>query len=392
MSIANHKGGYNKTLRVQQNSSNESICVLRAPFLKKAENYSLQVTDFFINVTPELNQELDEQFRIVAYEDDFPRGFNLTDRVFTPQKCYTVSEYAVQLQEFFQKFSFLFWKYGITGPRGVTPEQIDTFIDPDDFAARPVNFTKHNLVPNLLAVAGNIDEGWVDLPRICSCSLDSDLRLNIRLEPVFLANFFIHCKPHFAKRLGFPTYMFQIYNDTAFAGTVNLLPPETIFQVGPAPEGTYLFMDVVNDREPPPDYTNWRSAYTIRELDDRISIDLVSTFPVSRKISVLDGKETQEYLLARFDLSNYKEFSNVYSQDDERMLGTTEITENFQAGLENLTRGNADYESNMLLSGSINQVHLMLYTRYLEHNEIVRVPTDVTDGFWHTRILFSKKV
>ena len=386
MSVANNKGGFNTTLRVEQNSSNEVLCSLGKPFIKKTENWALSVTDFFINTTPELNRELAEQFRIVSYEAPLPAGFRDADYIFTPQKCYTVCEYAVQLQEFFRKFGFLFWRYGVTNPRGIDPVEEAAFITP----ATPVNFTKKNMVP---AGNGLVNEGWLDLPRVCSCFLDSDLRLNIRLEPVFVANFFIQCKPHFAKRLGFPDYIFQIFDDSNAPGViVNLLPPtDALLQVGPAPPGGYLFVDDVANRTAPNDPTTFQSKFTIRELDDRVSLDLVSTFPASRKINVLDGVEEQEYLLARFDLSSYKEFENVYRQDDERMLGTTEITENFQAGLENLTRGNPDYESNHLLSGSINQVHLMLYTRYLEHNKIVRVKTDCTDGFWHTRMLFSKK-
>ena len=390
MSIANAKGGFNTTLRVQQNSSNEALCSLQKPFLKKSENWAVQVTDFFINVTPELNRELTEQFRIVSYEGPIP-GLKKTDYIFIPQKCYTVCEYAVQLQEFFRKFGFLFWRYGVINPVGIEPEEEKAFIDAANIPTTGVNFTKRNIMINPDTGALD-DEGWVEMPGICSCSLDSDLRLNITLSPTFLANFFIHCEPHFVKRLGFPTYMFQIYDDTNAPGAViDIKAPDSMLQVGPAPEGTYVFVDAVANRTAPPDDLTYRSDFTIRELDDRVSLDLVSTFPASRKINVFEGIEEHEYLLARFDLSSYKQFENVYKQDDERMLGTTEITENFQAGLENLTRGNPDFESNHLLSGSINQVHLLLFTRYLEHNKVVRVPTDVTDGFWHTRMLFSKK-
>ena len=68
MSIANQKGGFNVTLRVTQNSSSESLCVLQKPLLKKAENWSLQVTDLFVNSTPPLNRQMGEQFRIHALE------------------------------------------------------------------------------------------------------------------------------------------------------------------------------------------------------------------------------------------------------------------------------------------------------------------------------------
>ena len=129
----------------------------------------------------------------------------------------------------------------------------------------------------------------------------------------------------------------------------------------------------------------------MRELDDRLSLDLVSTFPASRKINILDGVEQHDYILARFDLSDYKEFRSVTTQDPDTMSSSVEITETYEAGLENMTRGNPDYESNLLLNGSLQQIHLMLFTRYLENGVIKRVKAEMNDGFWHCRILFSKK-
>ena len=110
MSLANTKGGFNVTLRVTQTSSNESLCVLQKPLLKKAQNWSLQVTDLFINKTPPLNRELGEQFRIVPFDGDFSAGYRQEDYVFFPQNCYTIMEYVVQLQDFFNKFSCLVGK------------------------------------------------------------------------------------------------------------------------------------------------------------------------------------------------------------------------------------------------------------------------------------------
>ena len=142
---------------------------------------------------------------------------------------------------------------------------------------------------------------------------------------------------------------------------------------------------------PENDYT-WSSDATIRALDERVSLDVVCTFPTSRKISVLDGVEQHEFLLARFDLGNYKQFRSVTSQTSDQMLGTVQIEETFMAGIENLTRGNSNFESNLLLPGSIHQVHLMLYTRFRENGIIKRVKTNMDDAFWHIRMLFSKKM
>ena len=151
MSLANQKGGFNVTLRVEQTSNNESMCVLEKPLLKKAENWSLQVTDMLVNKTPVLNRQLTEQLRIVPFEANLPDGFRPSDYIFTPQKCYTVCEYVVQLQIFFHKFSFLFWKYGLVGVRGI-PDLLQIFIDAEDIATTGVNYTRSNIVPDLASI------------------------------------------------------------------------------------------------------------------------------------------------------------------------------------------------------------------------------------------------
>ena len=393
MSQVNIKGGFNALLRVTQNSSNESLCVLQKPLLKKSENWSLQVTDFFLNKTPPINMDQEVQLKIAAF-DVMSAGFRKDDYEFTPHRCYTIMEYVVQLQEFFKKFSFLFWKYGVGDVKGATEDQEDDFIETaEDIAGIGVNYTKFNWVPDEIARDFGegtelMNEGFGGYPLICSCSLGSDMKLKIKLQPIFLANFFIDCQDHLVRRLGFKKFLFHI---TTLGEPLDVTG--SLFIVAPAPEGGYApFVVSVTNRIVGPDDVTFETDFTVRELDERVSIDLVSTFPASRKIHVIDSKEQHDYILARFDLSNMKTFESVTFQDDAEMSTSTKITESYEAGIENLTRGNPDYASNLLLPGQLQQIHLMLYTRYLEDGVFRKVKTDVEDGFWHARIIFSKKI
>lgn len=386
MSIANQKGGFNVTLRVTQNGSAESMCVLQKPILKKAENWSLQITDLFINKTPALNRQLNEQLRIVPIADGgvFSAGYRPSDYIFTPENCYTVMEYVIQLQQFFNRFSFLFWRYGIANSLGTTPEQEAEFITGASIATTAVNYTHSNYVRNPDWEEGDedgdefVDEGYNNLIQICSASLDSDLKLRIHLKTQFLANFYIRLQDHFATRMGFPPILYLIVID----GQEQHEPPEVFGE---------LDAFIIQARIPPAGQTVV-SDKTIRELDDRVSLDLFSTFPASRKINVVNGVEQHEYLLARFDLSDYKTFESLTTHTSTEMVGSTEITETYEGGLENMTRGNPDYESNHLLSGSLQHVHLMLRTRYNEQGVMKTIPTEMNDGFWHCKMLFSKKL
>ena len=427
MSIANHKGGFSHTLRVTQNNKNESLCMLDKPFLKKAQNWSLQVTDFFINKVQALNLELDEQLRIIPYRAaGFGAGWKESDYVFTPKNCYTVLEYTIQLQEFFRKFSYLFMQFGVAVDvvNGVNTS-VAVFATDDEkngmitenFNATPVHYVRRNNVPSLDgngnvvpiydAAGQNVigveeaDEGYLGLRQICTCFVDNQLKLSIRLEPTFLANFFIQCSEPFRRRLGFMEFLYRLV-DIPNGGFISpgMDPPKPLFDEASNIQANgflQFHQDVLNSINPAniqalDGFGEFPSDFTIRELDDRLSLDVICTFPASRKIFVLDGNEDHEYLLARFDLSSYKEFEGVSTQNDEKMLESTKVTESFQAGMHNLTLHNPDYESNLLLPGSIHQVHLMLYTRYLQDNKIVSVKTDLTDGFWHIRMLFSKKI
>ena len=135
------------------------------------------------------------------------------------------------------------------------------------------------------------------------------------------------------------------------------------------------------------------SKYSLRDLDERLSQDISCTFPMSRKISVVNGVENHEYLLARFDLSTYKQFFAKTFQSDELMTKAVAIEETFQAGIENLTRHYPDYESNLLLTGQIQSIHLQVYTRYMDKGrKITRIPSNLDDGFFQVKLLFSKKI
>ena len=377
MSIANLRGGFNVLLNVTQNGSNESLCILQKPLLKKAENWSLQITDLHVNKTPPLNRELHEQLRIEPFGDAFNEGYRESDFVFTPKTgCYTVMEYVLQLQKFFDKFSFLFFKYGVENALGVTLEEEKEFVAEENIATTPVHYTRSNIV-------GGVEEGFLGKRKICVVSLSSDMRLNITLYPTFLSNFYIVCQPHFATRLGFPEAMFYITTDPGNEEAV-AFPPDVLFEE--------LDALTIDQRQVPLQEWTVTSNNSVRELDDRIALELTSTFPVSRKTSVLDGVQQETYVLARFDLSEYKLFETTTSQTNDGMSRETEITETYEAGLENLTRGNPDFESNHLLSGSLQQVHLVLRVQYRTRGVLETVPYDCNDGFWTTRMLFSKKV
>ena len=135
----------------------------------------------------------------------------------------------------------------------------------------------------------------------------------------------------------------------------------------------------------------YNSTSAFNSFDHRLTLDCVATFPLSNRITVVDGVEEHEFLLSRFPLADYKRFETDLRMDDYGVTNEVQIVEDVNVGLEDLSRGNPDIATVFLLPGNIQQVNLQLWTRYYKEGIINRVKTDMTRGFWSTKLLFSKK-
>lgn len=64
--VANSTNSYTKRLEVLQIGSHQSKCTLLTEFLKKAENYTMQIEKFVVNITPVINTITDPYIEIFA--------------------------------------------------------------------------------------------------------------------------------------------------------------------------------------------------------------------------------------------------------------------------------------------------------------------------------------
>jgi hypothetical protein len=134
--------------------------------------------------------------------------------------------------------------------------------------------------------------------------------------------------------------------------------------------------------------------YTVASLssfDLRLSLDVIATFPISTKPSVLDGAESNDFVLARFPTSAYQATSNRVDTIGGNMVMNVTLKERINTGLEDLTRDNTESISNHLLNGKIRHCNFRLENRYLQDGKIVRTPCDFTHGFFTIKLLFSKR-
>ena len=413
MSFVNEKGGFSKKLAILQNDSSESTTVLRHAFLKKAENYSLQIQDFFLNKMPEIHEyEADadiEIFQYEAYNGNWD-GVDERFRKFTARKCYSVIEYIRQLQEFFHRFSNLILTLGYRTRVGGGdtkympgfPASLVTRIYGADpgvtlpiYRQQNVNFTKSyawNDFNNGVYIQRGFGEViHYDEPteydyrggHIVSASLNTNKKIVIQFTKAFAFNFYLKLSDSFVRRTAFDQYLFKAWIPAIIPENTQLFLPDGV---------TFSFD--LNNRVIPPASFQFGSINTIDSLDERVSIDIVSVFPTSSKIESLDETESHEILLGRFPLKESISFRNTEKSDVSGSVNQSEISEIFVSGMRNLTSHNPYFESNHFLNGDIRQIIIQLYTRYWnrETKKFRRVQTDCQDACWILNLLFSKKL
>ena len=332
MTTANQKGGYLKRLSVSRDGESTSITTFRERFLKKTENYVLQIPRFITSATPKLNLISEAMFSI------YPRA-NVANPpaanalyTFTPTNYRSWSELGRQMQQFFVMITL------------VEDDKIEFSV---------------------------LDDGCFRL----------DLSTN------FCDRYYIRVGPETQKKTGFPEFIFQV-NGTEGAVTrhfdhtdgIQYLFEEDLL-------GVQRFAAFQEDVTEP---IKFESRYPLDSFDT-ISQDVIVTFPLSSKISVFNGKEEREFVLARFPLTDYKKIQSKIEIEDEEVFPSAVIKEELQIGLADLTGNNPEMISVFMLPGTIYHANFQLNTRYYSEGKIVSVPTDMENGFWNIELLFSKK-
>jgi len=301
---------------------NTSNTTLKTPLLKKSENYACQITDFFINKTPDLfPNELWSQphFEIVNFVPPPAIGIQqavpyIAERTFTPQRCKNVMDYFSQVQKFFKQYSHIFRRtVTIIEALGAGPH--DYSVLPN---ATSINFLKQEFLGGVnVGFGGKVDE--------VSVRLDSTLRLVFKCTPDFLQHFYIKVNPSIATALNLLTELFSV--DIAGVNYTAPQPDQPLLNALGALNAHYL-----NPIAAPATEKLFTSVFTLNALDFRKSLDVWVSMPIANHIECLNGKEELQHTIARFDLSNIKKFETTYTIGSEDFS----VHENFASGMENL--------------------------------------------------------
>ena len=380
MSIVNQKGGFVTSLRITRNNVNTSNTTLKTPLLKKSENYACQITDFFINKTPDIfPDELWDQPHIeiinfvpppaIGVQQPVPY-IDIAERTFRPQRCKNVMDYFAQLQKFFKQYSHVFRR---------TVTLIEALgADPHDYSVLPndsINFLMQEFI-------GGVNVGFGGKVDAVSVRLDSTLRVVLKCTPGFLRHFYIKINSSVATALNLPTELFSV--DILGANYTAPQPDQPLLNALGILNAHYL-----NVIAAPATNKLFTSVFTLNALDFRKSLDVWVSMPIANHIECLNGKEELQHTIARFDLTNMKKFETSYTIGSEGFS----VHEHFASGMENLTRQNPDFEGIHMMPGILQAVNVRLLSRWFDKStkKLISQDSDLTDGLWHLRLLFSKK-
>ena len=423
MTEANLRGGFLKTLTITRTGSHRSYTTLKDDLIKKTSNYVVQIPRFIMNNSTVLSLIDEVMFEILPLgrDGEDPENDNqFVDHIlpwpvelyqFRPKRYRTWVELARQLERFFHRFGTTAGLIGFPNFRNkddqndYNPVRYAEINDDPDYVQFP--FTNVGLTGVVFPYTDfnntKFDEmPWLELPgtnlegRHINFTLDDDGRFSLEFDAFFSNYFYIRVGEQTQRKTGFPQYMFVLSDDDdgdASHALTHLSTDPTDPDFDPL---TNLF-DAIGTFQTSVDNRvafkqKFTSKYPLENFDDRLSIDVVvAGIPSSTLTTALNGEEEHEYVLARFTLADYEKSATEVIVQGNQLQNTNVIRDILKIGLENLTRGNPDYTSIYMRPGKIRHLNMHLTTRYFSEGKIVSVPTEMNDGIWSLRLLFSKR-
>lgn len=345
MSVANRKGGFFRSLEISRDDSNTSDTVLGDDFLIKTSNYVLQVQHFVSSNVQKLNTVDEVMFEVkgrggpLEGPDDAALVFGIPANIaeFRPSSYFSIVELGRQLQEWTTK--------------------INAFLN----AALPFPIQ-------------HIDS-----------ALDASGRWVVTLHPVFSSVYYIGVGPQTQILTGFRSYIFALFNPDLGRDVWNERDLSHLHLINLG------FFAYDGGQDATTQAFTFTSERPLSVFDQRLSLDVVATYPISTKPAVLDGVETNDYVLARFPTSAHQKRTHGIDVYGGNLLKTVRIRERINTGLEDLTENNTEAIGNHMLNGKIRHCNFKLENRYLVDGKIVRQPCDFKNGFFNIKLLFSKR-
>ena len=129
-------------------------------------------------------------------------------------------------------------------------------------------------------------------------TLDDDGRFSLTFDTFFSSDFYITVGPQTQIKTGFPETMFCVYDTVVNQNRTHVDGINHLFQAN----GTFTNLTNIE-----PNIQRFTSMFSLEEFDDRVTIDIIASLPLSTRVTCLNGgKPDHDYVLARFPISDYQ--------------------------------------------------------------------------------------
>lgn len=368
MSTANAKGTVEQRVNLVKRGPGEiQHVMLNSVLIKKAQNYGLMTDRFVTNVITEIMQNPRTIMKILPRRDqqEEHEGYDLQedDEWFLNQihefktPLFSVARLCEALAEFVREFNFALFTQGYTWAGGAPPI----------FPVIPIRTGAGHFHPYDL---GNyIDPDGIK--QFVTLGVTHDGCLQLTMSHEFLSYFFIELDPVFARLIGFPQF---IYADDV-GGGVTLMSnqrgiPDLFYS---APDilgamrqwfvedtGNVLIAANGNPR-------TIESTKSIFNCDDRLSLDIEISLPLSQSIEVFNGKENHTFILNRFMITDYINISGRTQQKGGVILTKSIISDKLGIGFTDLVSDEPTSHVAKLLNGKIQEMDARMVLRYKKY-------------------------
>ena len=382
---ANDKGAVEQRVNlIKRGEGDIQHVMLNSILIKKSENYALMTDRFVTNMAPFIMQHPRTIMKFRPKRDAYDVNFNPNDvneydianpdelvlsRVsdFT-SKVYSVARLCEALAVFVKDFNFALHIQGAhytfidrriprhaialahdANPNGFHPYDLGNYVAPGDVGYRvpPVNDL------NPYVALGFSHEGCIQLT----------------MSHHFLTNFYIELDPVFAKQVGFPQYIYA--NEVGNVVTISNQPGIPDLLLPPVFVGGVWEQHFVNDSAIPMAANGQprviQSTKSVFNCDDRLSVDIEISLPLSQSIDVFNGSETHTYLLNRFMITDYVTVQGRTQQKGGVILTKSIINDKLSVGFTDLVYNQPTSHTAQLLNGKIQEMDVRLVLRYKKY-------------------------
>jgi hypothetical protein len=401
MITVNEKGSVQQRVTLQKRGVGEiQHVMLNDVLINKSENYHIQCGRFLTNNIPEIIQTKrflckirprysqaeetsDDLQQIDGYNfpatDPLHRHFH---RIYSFEPtAFSIAGLCEQFAAYIRRFNFVLniWGanhggWGINNANVIPRNAIITNVN----AIEPYDLGTY--------VQADQIETWIST----GFEADGAVRLYLSLE--FLSNFYIELDPVFAKLVGFPELIYS----TVVGGNQVMSTQEAV----PLIE-QFMGLDVFAIQSGAVEEINIISTKSIFLVDERLSIDIEISLPISQSIDTVNGIERHSFILSRFMVTDYKQLESIVEQKGGVILSKSILSDTISAGVVDLVLGKPAAHTAQLLNGKIQAMDLRLILRYkdyfVENSHLkfkVGHKTLELDefGFYDILLQFNKKV